>query len=82
MGVPERAGDESGSTSNKPGSAGDTPGSARDKPGSAGEKPGSAGDMSGSTTNHTRAGWEKNFLLGNAAGEPGNYSYFLSFNDF
>jgi len=41
-------------------------GSADDKPGStlcAGDKPGSTGDMSGSTTNHSRAVWEKQHLL-------------------
>jgi len=50
-------------------------------PGSAGDKPGTAGNKSGSTSNHSRAVWENN-IIGNAAGAPGNHSYYLSFNDF
>ena len=50
--------------------------------GSTGDKPGSADDKSGSTSNHSRVVWEKQHLLGNAAGAPGNHSYYLSFNDF
>jgi hypothetical protein len=43
---------------------------------------GSAGDKSGSTPNHSRAVWEYNIFFGNAAGAPGNLSYYLSFNNF
>jgi len=43
--------------------------------------PGSAGDKPGSTSNHSMAVWEKH-LLWNAAGEPGNDSDYLSFNNF
>jgi hypothetical protein len=50
-------------------------------PGSAGDKPGSAGDMSGSASNDSTAVWENNIIFGNAAGAPGNHSYYLSFND-
>jgi len=57
------------------------PGSASDKPGRADHKPESAGNQPGSTSNHSRAVWEEQHLLGNSAGAPGNYSYYLSFND-
>jgi len=30
----------------------------------------------GSTSNHSRAVWENNFFFGNAAGAPGNHSYY------
>jgi len=36
----------------------------------------------GSTSNHCRADWENDIFFGNVAGAPGNYSYYLSFNDF
>jgi len=50
--------------------------------GNSSDKAGSAGDRSGSTSNHSRAVRENNILFGNAAGVPGNHSYYLSFNDF
>ena len=43
---------------------------------------GSASDKSRSTSNQCKAVWEKQHLLGNVAGAPGNHSYYLSFNDF
>jgi hypothetical protein len=63
-----------------PGSAGNKSGSAGDKSGSANDKPRSASGMSGITSNHSRAVWE-NHLVGNAAGVPGNHTYYLSLND-
>jgi len=57
---------------------------------------GSAGDKSGSTWEHLGApatslgappiteeqSGKNNIFFGNAAGAPGNHSYYLSFNDF
>jgi len=53
-----------------------------ESPGSAGDTPGSTGDMSGSTFITVEHSGKKNIILGNAAGAPGIYSYYLSFNDF
>jgi hypothetical protein len=45
------------------------------------EAPGSASDKPWSTSNHCRAVGEKIFF-GNAAGVPGNHSYYILFNKF
>jgi len=59
-----------------------TPWSPGDKPGSTCDNSGSAGNESGSASNHSRAVGKNTIFLGNAAGAPGNHSYYLSFNDF
>jgi len=63
-----------------PGSAGIKFMSASDKSGCAGDMSGCSGDKTGITSNHSLAAREKQ-LFWNAAGAPGNHSYYVSFND-
>ena len=78
LGTPRSSRESFGRTWNHRGGS-ESPG---DKPGSADDKSGSPGNKSGCTSNHSTAVWENNIIFGNAAGVPGNHSYYLSFNNF
>jgi len=59
LGTPRSAGENFGCTGDKSGCAGGKSGCAVDRSLCADDKPRSAGDNSGSTSNHSRAVWEK-----------------------